>query len=96
MANSQGDRFSISIGGDVSGTVVAGHKNHVEVGRDRPDAPATDAPATDAPATDAPVQEDRAAGATQKNVAKDDASLYTVMNGELHIHNNNGGPPAPQ
>lgn len=86
MANSQGDRFSISIGGDVSGTVVAGHENHVEVGRDRPGAPATDAP----------VQEDRAAGATQKNVAKDDASLYTVMNGELHIHNNNGGPPAPQ
>ncbi|PLW71297.1 hypothetical protein GQS52_08330 [Streptomyces sp. SCUT-3] len=85
MANSQGDRFSISIGGDVSGTVVAGHRNHVEVGRDRLDAPATDAPA----------REDRAAGATQKNVAKDDASLYTVMNGELHIHNNNGGP-APQ
>ncbi|MCZ2527977.1 hypothetical protein [Streptomyces sp. HB2AG] len=91
MAQSPGDRFTISIGGDVSGTVVAGHRNHVEVGRDRPDAPATDAPATDAP-----VQEDRAAGATQKNVAKDDASLYTVMNGELHIHNNNGGPPAPQ
>ncbi|MEU5973604.1 hypothetical protein [Streptomyces sp. NPDC047315] len=72
MTNSSGDQFTISVGRDASGPLVAGHKNRVEVnGQSRSESPE-------------PAGDD--CGSTQKNVAKDNASLYTVQNGELHVH----------
>ncbi|MCX4693666.1 hypothetical protein [Streptomyces sp. NBC_01408] len=72
MPSAAGDRFTIRIGGDASAPVVAGHHNHVEVHR-----------AAEPAVADEPGQ---APGATQTNTASDHASVYTVMNGELHIH----------
>ncbi|MFF2810452.1 hypothetical protein ACFVT2_25440 [Streptomyces sp. NPDC058000] len=83
MAPAAGDRFTIRIGGDASGPVVAGHENHVEVHQDPPDARTGSTPA----------QEEQPPGPTQTNTAKDHASVFTVMNGELHIHHD--GPTAP-
>ncbi|MFJ8971978.1 hypothetical protein ACIRJ3_22075 [Streptomyces anulatus] len=74
MPPSTGDQYSISIGGDASGTVVAGHGNKVEVNRTgeaEPDAVA------DAAAD---------AGATQRTTVRDHGTAYTVMRGELNIH----------
>ncbi|MFE1366816.1 hypothetical protein ACFW84_21610 [Streptomyces anulatus] len=70
MPPSTGDQYSISIGGDASGTVVAGHGNQVEVhrtGEAEPDAAAD-------------------AGATQRTTVRDHGTAYTVMRGELNIH----------
>ncbi|WP_404952131.1 hypothetical protein HFP69_14565 [Streptomyces sp. ARC12] len=74
MPPSTGDQYSISIGGDASGTVVAGHGNQVEV-----HAPAEAGPeaAADAGAV---------AGATQRTTVRDHGTSYTVMRGELNIH----------
>lgn len=80
MTKSSGDRFTISIGGDANGPVVAGHENQVEVHQPQSESPAL-----------APALTGDESGSTQKNVAKDNASLYTVQNGELHIHHD-GGP----
>ncbi|MEU2083820.1 hypothetical protein ABZ569_18365 [Streptomyces albus] len=66
MTSSSGGRFTIRIGGDASGPVVAGHDNHVEVHGDG--------------------GEDRESGPTQSNAAHDHGTVYTVMNGELHVH----------
>ncbi|OKJ59503.1 hypothetical protein [Streptomyces sp. CB02115] len=74
MPPSTGDQYSISIGGDASGTVVAGHGNQIEVNRTgeaEPDAVA------DAAAD---------AGATQRTTVRDHGTAYTVMRGELNIH----------
>ncbi|MDX3487887.1 hypothetical protein ACH4MN_14060 [Streptomyces anulatus] len=81
MPPSTGDQYSISIGGDASGTVVAGHGNQVEVhrtGEPEPEA-AADAAAADANA-------DAVAGATQRTTVRDHGTAYTVMRGELNIH----------
>lgn len=75
MPPSTGDQYSISIGGDASGTVVAGHGNQVEVhrtGEAEPDAADADAAAD--------------AGATQRTTVRDHGTAYTVMRGELNIH----------
>ncbi|MGW5679493.1 hypothetical protein ACWEV4_31200 [Streptomyces sp. NPDC003860] len=83
MTNSSGDQFTISVGRDASGTLVAGHKNRVEVnGQSRPES-------SERPEPSGPAGDD--CGSTQENVAKDNASLYTVQNGELHVHHE-GGP----
>ncbi|MFF8281761.1 hypothetical protein ACF06W_03455 [Streptomyces albus] len=66
MTSSSGGRFTIRIGGDASGPVVAGHDNHVEVHGDG--------------------GEGRESGPTQSNAAHDHGTVYTVMNGELHVH----------
>ncbi|MEU5229741.1 hypothetical protein AB0G82_10790 [Streptomyces anulatus] len=81
MPPSTGDQYSISIGGDASGTVVAGHGNQVEVHRTgEPDPEA----AADAAAADA--NADAVAGATQRTTVRDHGTAYTVMRGELNIH----------
>ncbi|MFI2316937.1 hypothetical protein AMK17_05960 [Streptomyces sp. CB00072] len=80
MPPSTGDQYSISIGGDASGTVVAGHGNKVEVNRTgeaEPDAAAVADAAADANAD---------AGATQRTTVRDHGTAYTVMRGELNIH----------
>ncbi|MEV7496452.1 hypothetical protein [Streptomyces anulatus] len=74
MPPSTGDQYSISIGGDVSGTVVAGHGNQVEV----------HAPAEAGPEAAADAGAD--AGATQRTTVRDHGTSYTVMRGELNIH----------
>ncbi|WP_424918637.1 hypothetical protein [Streptomyces sp. wa1064] len=78
MPPSTGDQYSISIGGDASGTVVAGHGNKVEVNRTgeaEPDAVA-----------DAAADANADAGATQRTTVRDHGTAYTVMRGELNIH----------
>lgn len=77
MPPSTGDQYSISIGGDASGTVVAGHGNKVEVNRTgeaEPDAVA------DA-AADANADANADAGATQRTTVRDHGTAYTVMRG---------------
>lgn len=69
MPPSTGDQYSISIGGDVSGTVVAGHGNQVEV----------HAPAEAGPEAAADAGAD--AGATQRTTVRDHGTSYTVMRG---------------
>ncbi|EHM28273.1 MULTISPECIES: hypothetical protein [Streptomyces] len=81
MPPSTGDQYSISIGGDASGTVVAGHGNQVEVHRTGEPEAEPDA-AADAVAADANAD----AGATQRTTVRDHGTAYTVMRGELNIH----------
>ncbi|MFH9236979.1 hypothetical protein ACH4KO_06090 [Streptomyces anulatus] len=81
MPPSTGDQYSISIGGDASGTVVAGHGNQVEVHRTGEAEPDAAADAVDA-AADAHAD----AGATQRTTVRDHGTAYTVMRGELNIH----------
>lgn len=85
MTSPPGDRFTVRIGGDASGPVVAGHGNHVEVHQELPGAGSGDTPAPEQPAP---------GPATQTNTAKDHASVFTVMNGEMHIHQGDG-PQTP-
>ncbi|MFD8709313.1 hypothetical protein ACFV0W_06290 [Streptomyces anulatus] len=80
MPPSTGDQYSISIGGDASGTVVAGHGNKVEVNRSGEAEPAADALA------DAAADANADAGATQRTTVRDHGTAYTVMRGELNIH----------
>ncbi|MFH8687823.1 hypothetical protein ACH4EC_13285 [Streptomyces anulatus] len=78
MPPSTGDQYSISIGGDASGTVVAGHGNQIEVNRTgeaEPDA-----------AADTVADAAADAGATQRTTVRDHGTAYTVMRGELNIH----------
>lgn len=91
MAPDAGDQFTISIGGDATGPVVAGHGNHVAANRSEPQPqpepepePAEHHP-DQRPAPPQPV-EPAPAGSTQHNTAHDGATVYTVMNGELHVH----------
>lgn len=84
MPPSTGDQYSISIGGDASGTVVAGHGNQVEVhgtGEAGPEAAAGPEAGPEA-AADANAD----AGATQRTTVRDHGTAYTVMRGELNIH----------
>ncbi|MGX1948703.1 hypothetical protein ACWIGY_00280 [Streptomyces anulatus] len=74
MPPSTGDQYSISIGGDASGTVVAGHGNQIEVNR------------TGAAEPDAVADAAADAGATQRTTVRDHGTAYTVMRGELNIH----------
>lgn len=76
MPPSTGDQYSISIGGDASGTVVAGHGNQVEVHRTGEPEAEPDA-AADAVAADANAD----AGATQRTTVRDHGTAYTVMRG---------------
>ncbi|MFD4175080.1 hypothetical protein [Streptomyces anulatus] len=78
MPPSTGDQYSISIGGDASGTVVAGHGNQVEVNRTGEADPDT--------AADAAAEANADAGATQRTTVRDHGTAYTVMRGELNIH----------
>ncbi|MEU8968391.1 hypothetical protein AB0D11_03795 [Streptomyces monashensis] len=75
-------RNTIRIGGDASGPVVAGDDNRVEVRRVAPE-PAPEPAAEPVPADNGP---------TQINTAEDNGTLFTVMNGELHVHQH--GPDA--
>ncbi|MFF2229524.1 hypothetical protein [Streptomyces anulatus] len=77
MPPSTGDQYSISIGGDASGTVVAGHGNKVEVNRTGEAEP---------DAADAAADANADAGATQRTTVRDHGTAYTVMRGELNIH----------
>ncbi|GCD93091.1 hypothetical protein [Embleya hyalina] len=70
MTDGAGDRYSIRIGGDASGPVVAGHDIHIETARSEPSAARVDEPSGD----------------TQTNTAEDHATVYAVMDGEQHIH----------
>lgn len=73
MPPSTGDQYSISIGGDASGTVVAGHGNQVEV-----HAPAEAGPEA---AAEAAADAGADAGATQRTTVRDHGTSYTVMRG---------------
>ncbi|KUJ66228.1 hypothetical protein ACZ90_39285 [Streptomyces albus subsp. albus] len=73
MASEEGDRFTIRIGGDASGPVVAGHDNRVEVHQTQPDP--------------------QPSGPHMTNTANDQATVYTVQNGQIHIHQGPAGPP---
>ncbi|MBH5333387.1 hypothetical protein IHE55_00635 [Streptomyces pactum] len=87
MTSPTGDQYTVKIGGDASGPVVVGRDNHVEVHQDRPEAGSGGTPSEAQPPP---------GPTTQTNTAKDHASLFTVMNGELHVHHGDGStPPAP-
>ncbi|MGW0732270.1 hypothetical protein [Streptomyces sp. NPDC002851] len=85
MTKSSGDRFTIRIGGDANGPVVAGHENQVEVHKPQSEPQSEPRP---------PADED--SGSIQENVAKDNAALYTVQNGELHVHHDGGSHETPR
>ncbi|MGY1435803.1 hypothetical protein [Streptomyces reniochalinae] len=72
MAPPPDNRYSVSTGGDAFGPVVAGHDNRVEVRQ--------------APPADARGRRQGTPRTPKTNTASDSASVYTVMNGELHIH----------
>ncbi|MFE2140611.1 hypothetical protein ACFXA3_02435 [Streptomyces sp. NPDC059456] len=74
QSQSSGDEFTIRIGGDVSGPVVVGHDNHVEVHRSA---------SACVPRT---VPEAEPVKSTQTNTAKDEGTVYAVTNGDMHIH----------
>ncbi|MGC5530071.1 hypothetical protein [Streptomyces sp. SR-10] len=82
MPPSTGDQYSISIGGDASGTVVAGHGNQVEVHGTGEAGPEAEPDA----AADAGADANADAGATQRTTVRDHGTAYTVMRGELNIH----------
>ncbi|MFJ4705036.1 hypothetical protein ACIP6I_09285 [Streptomyces anulatus] len=84
MPPSTGDQYTISIGGDASGTVVAGHGNQVEV--HRTDEAGPESAAAAAAAAEAGADADADAGATQRTTVRDHGTAYTVMRGELNIH----------
>lgn len=86
MTSAPGDRFEISIGGDASGPVVAGRDNRVE----------TTAPPADVRTGSGPAEGDAPGDSTQNNTAKDHGRVFTVMNGELHIHQEGGNSGKPQ
>ncbi|MFJ3725302.1 hypothetical protein ACIPYQ_22390 [Streptomyces sp. NPDC090045] len=88
MTSTPGDRFTIRIGGDASGPVVAGHENHVEIHQDRPPTPAGDIASPD---TDTDTDTGTGTGADQINTANDHGTVYTVMQGDLHIHHEGSG-----
>ncbi|MCX4550805.1 hypothetical protein [Streptomyces sp. NBC_01500] len=92
MASSSGDQYTVRIGGAASGPVVAGHHNRVET---HPDPAAGAAPDVAAP-DDVPAPDAQPAGPTQTNTAHGHSSLFTVMNGELHVHHENSPPPPPE
>lgn len=85
MPPSTGDQYSISIGGDASGTVVAGHGNKVEVNRTGeadPDTVAEAAADTAADtAADAAADANAGAGTTQRTTVRDHGTAYTVTRG---------------
>ncbi|UNS97077.1 hypothetical protein MMF93_11575 [Streptomyces tubbatahanensis] len=78
MAPAPDNSYSVRVGGDASGPVVAGHDNRVETRH----APAGGASGAGDEPGNTPD--------TQTNTASDNASVYTVMNGELHIHQAEG------
>ncbi|MFF8499966.1 hypothetical protein ACF07L_04805 [Streptomyces anulatus] len=84
MPPSTGDQYTISIGGDASGTVVAGHGNQVEVHRTDEAGPESAAAAEAGAGAGADADVD--AGATQRTTVRDHGTAYTVMRGELNIH----------
>ncbi|MER7548977.1 hypothetical protein ABTX86_03155 [Streptomyces anulatus] len=86
MPPSTGDQYSISIGGDASGTVVAGHGNKVEVNRTGEAEPDAVAEAAADTAADAAADANAGAGTTQRTTVRDHGTAYTVMRGELNIH----------
>ncbi|MFI1797853.1 hypothetical protein ACH427_10900 [Streptomyces sp. NPDC020379] len=73
---SQGDRNTIRIGGDASGPVVAGHDNHVEI-HHAPPAIGTGS---------APDEPPDATGSAQINTADGHGTVFTVMNSDMHVH----------
>ncbi|MFE7367065.1 hypothetical protein [Streptomyces anulatus] len=86
MPPSTGDQYSISIGGDASGTVVAGHGNKVEVNRTGEAEPDTVAASAADTAADAAADANAGAGTTQRTTVRDHGTAYTVTRGELNIH----------
>ncbi|WP_326694794.1 MULTISPECIES: hypothetical protein [unclassified Streptomyces] len=96
MASSSGDQYTVRIGGAASGPVVAGHHNRVETHPDPAAAPAAGAAPDVAAPDDVPAPDAQPAGPTQTNTAHGHSSLFTVMNGELHVHHENSPPPPPE
>jgi hypothetical protein len=86
-SSASGDQFTIKIGGDSSGPVVAGNENRIEIHQPAPAIP--DAGSEERPdAADTDGDEDQAAssGSAQTNTANDHGTVYSVMHGDLHIH----------
>ncbi|WKX73164.1 hypothetical protein [Streptomyces sp. XD-27] len=88
MAPASGDQYTIRIGGDASGPVVAGRGNRVDVRQTPPGTP-SGAPSGAEPES-TPGDESQAPGPVQTNTANDHGSVFTVMNGEMHIHHGEG------
>ncbi|GAB2915199.1 MULTISPECIES: hypothetical protein [unclassified Streptomyces] len=81
MPSSAGDQYTIRIGGDASGPVVAGRGNQVKVHR------------TGEAEPDSTVDAD----AAQRTNVEGHGIAYTVMRGELNIHHDAPGrSPEPQ
>jgi len=86
-----GDRHTVRIGGSVAGPVVVGRGNHVEVTQPPPPPAPEDGNAPGAgtdPGTGpgAGASEGEGEGSTQNNSATGHGTVYTVMNGDLHVH----------
>ncbi|MBV2364495.1 hypothetical protein [Streptomonospora nanhaiensis] len=81
MSEPTGGRYSVSIGGDASGPVVAGHDNTLEITerRDTAEGAATD------PGT----------RYAQDNRAADRGTVFAVSHGDMHVHQTPPAPAAP-
>ena len=86
VASSSGDRITIRVGGNASGPIVVGDRNRVEAHQPGPDPAAPPAGAPDPGPDPGP----EPSGRTQTNTADGHASLYTVMNGDMHVHHDDG------
>ncbi|WTW99566.1 hypothetical protein OG216_42255 [Streptomycetaceae bacterium NBC_01309] len=89
MASGAGDRFVVRIGGDATGPLVVGSGNRVEIHQAAPDSapgsagePGPESP----PAAEPDAATPREAEPTQVNTANDHGTVYTVMEGDMHIH----------
>ncbi|MGW0661454.1 hypothetical protein [Streptodolium elevatio] len=85
MASGSGDRFVVRIGGDATAPLIVGSGNHVEIRQAAPDAAARSTSEVD-PAVDPDAGPPSGAAPAQANTANDHGTVYTVMEGEMHIH----------
>jgi len=82
MSANSGDRFSIRIGGNASGPVVAGHNNHIE------DHHLESPPQPDA----TPPEEHLPAESVQTNNARERGTVFAVTNGDMHVRQEGSHP----
>ncbi|UCM91264.1 hypothetical protein [Streptomyces marincola] len=78
MTTTQGDHYSVHIGGDLTGSVVVGHGNHVE--------------SHHVPAPQSSADGGTRAPASQTNTARDRGTVYAVTDGDMHVHQYSAPP----
>ncbi|MDA0563847.1 hypothetical protein LG943_05825 [Streptomonospora sp. S1-112] len=89
MTTARDDRYSITIGGNASGPVVAGNHNRVEAA-ERRDAAEAAASAEAGPAAPTP----HSPHYRQRNEAADHGTVFAVTHGDMHVHQTLPAPAA--